>query len=84
MDEKIPIEVGMSIIKQSVVKYVSALCMQYEVPTALAIQILQEIVYENKLNAMNLALSQMQTESKPPQEFDISANELMDSLQTDA
>ena len=80
MDERMPIEVGINAIKQAIVKYVSALCAQYEIPPVIAIQILQEVVYENRISAMSAAISQMQAELNPPQEIDISANDLVDSL----
>lgn len=79
-DTRLPVEVAITSIKQSIVQYVSSLCNSYEIPPVMAIQILQEIVYENRIAALSSALSQLQSENAPTEEIDISADDLSDSL----
>lgn len=79
-DTRLPVEVAITAIKQSIAQYVSSLCSSYEIPPVMAIQILQEIVYENRIAALSSALSQIQSENAPTEEIDISASDLADGL----
>lgn len=79
-DNRLPVEVALNSIKQSVVQYTSALCNEYELPPVMVIQVLQEIVYENRINALNVALNQIRSANTPTEEIDIPASNLVDAL----
>ena len=79
-DNRLPVEVALNLIKQSVAQYTSALCNEYELPPVMVIQVLQEIVYENRINALNIALNQIRSANAPTEEIDISAPDLVDAL----
>lgn len=80
MDNEMPIEMAVEEIKASIVKYANGLCQQYSVPSIIMMQILQEIVYENRINMLSSVLAQIRMTTLPKQEIDISTDQLRDMI----
>ena len=78
--QEIPLEFVISDIKKSVAQYVSGLCQQYQIPAAIAIQILQEIVYENRMSAYSSYIDTIRIKSMPQYEMDLTPPEVEEKL----
>lgn len=83
MDENVPIEIIVDEVKISIARYANGLCQQYSLPPILIVQILQEIVYENRINMLSSALTQLRSVQAPKQEIDISSEELINAMKED-
>ncbi len=64
-NEPLPIEAVVNEVKTCIAQYANGLCNQYELPPVLMIQILQEIVYENRLNSLSTAMLQLKAMAYP-------------------
>jgi hypothetical protein len=77
MDEqRLSLEAIMDIVKTSMARYANGLCQQYQLHPAIMIQILQEIVHENKLTMLNQAIMQMQAKNAPTVEMDLTPQDM--------
>lgn len=76
MDEQLSLEAIMDIIKTSIARYANNLCQQYQLHPAIMVQILQEIVHENKITMLNQALMQMQAKNAPTVEMDLTPQDM--------
>lgn len=63
--EQLPIEAVVNEVKTCIAQYANGLCNQYELPPVLMIQIMQEIVYENRLNSLSTAMLQLKAMAVP-------------------
>lgn len=62
MQEKdLPIEWAINEIKQSITLYSNGLCQKYRIPSAVMLQIFQEIIYENEINVLSQLITEMRT-----------------------
>lgn len=71
LEKDLPIEWSITEIKQLITKYSNGLCKKYQVPAAILIQILQEIIYENQMNVMSQLISDLRRESIPTDKINI-------------
>lgn len=64
-ENDIPIEVAIAESKDSITRYVNGLCQKYKLHPIIMLQILQEIIYENRINTMSQQLMQMRMAQAP-------------------
>lgn len=73
-EQQLPLEIVVDNIKRYIAKYIVGLCQQYQIPGSVAILILQEIIYENKLNAYTSIVDDLVTSSNQKYNIDIPLN----------
>lgn len=68
---ELPLELILEDVKNSMAAHANELCNKYNLPPAIILQLLQEIVYENKLNDISIAIRNNATkESKDSTEME--------------
>ena len=70
--QELPIEVIIEEVKTCITKYANSLCQEYQLPPVILIQILQEIVLENKVSVLNHAIMQFKTSEPSTADIDLS------------
>lgn len=65
LEKEVPLEIAISESKDSITQYVNALCQKYRLHPAIMLQILQEIIYENRLNTMAQQMMKMRLAQAP-------------------
>lgn len=73
--QNIPAEIIFLEMKSAIAEYVSGLCQQYQIPTAVALQILQEIIYENRLSVCTSLIESMRMKDVPQYNVDLTTQE---------
>lgn len=81
MDQNIPIEVIIEEIKTCITQYANGLCQQYQLPPVILIQILQEIVLENKVSVLSHAISQLKATNVKEMDIDLSTSDAIEKTE---